>query len=217
MKKYTMKVVFCAGILSSLLLLPITSLAIDTYSTETGYLSIPEVQVDGKAFYENVGLKLNFATGTFEFVSGNERPETGTNLNPGGISSTILESDENESVKLDFMGCERWGDSGVTCHVNFTSLGGLDREVKIGAGTSFTSLNSKVYDSNGALHYAVKGSIANVKTHHISGTATVLLIANVPTLAKFKFANISPERSLSLFKPSFKIYDEWWTSSFHKF
>ena len=122
MKKYASKIV-----LSSLLLLPITSLALSTYSSDTGYLDIPEVKVDGNTFYDNVGLKLNFTTGTFELISGDARPEpsttptTGSNF--GAISTIPIESKGNEDIKLDFMGCERSGDNTVICHVNYTSLG----------------------------------------------------------------------------------------------
>jgi hypothetical protein len=210
-----MKMVFSWGILGSLLLFPVTSSAQSTYNTETGYLAIPDVEVNGNTFYDDVGIRLNFTTGTFELVSGDERPEAGAN--PGGISTTPFESDSLENVlKLDFMGCERTGNenSRVTCHVNFTSLGGLDREVKIWSGGPTDSINSELYDSNGFVHYAISGTFGNVKTATF-GIAKILLVAGVPTLAKYQFNNISPERSLSLFKPRFTIYDESYKSSFH--
>ncbi len=211
-----MKVFIVKMVLGSLLLLPVTSSAQSTYNTETGYLAIPDVEVNGNTFYDNVGIRLNFTTGTFELVSGNARPETSTNSNPEGISMTPIETSGLENVlTTEFMGCERLSNSSATCHVNFTSLGGIDREVKIMAGTSFNSLNSTLYDSNGFVHYAIKGIIGNVKTHSIGGSAKVLLVAGVQTLAKFQFNNISPERSLSLFKPSFQIYEEYYTESFH--
>ena len=214
-----MKTFFGWGVLSSLLLLPITSLALSTYNADTGYLAIPEVK-DGNTFYDNVGLKLNFTNGTFELVAGNERPETGSGENSGGISTTPIDFGGDERIRLDFMGCERSGSGGeiVTCHVNFTSLGGIDRKVGINAGSlGFDSLKARLYDSSGALHYATSGTIANIKTAHIGGSAKVLLIANVPTLATFQFANISPERGFSLFKPSFSLHNEWFTIDFRKF
>ena len=213
-----MKMVFSWSILGSLLLLPVISSAQSTYNTETGYLDIPEVEINGNTFYDNVGLKLNFTTGTFELVSGDPRPETAINPNPGGISKTPIETGGLENVlKMDFMGCERTGNenSGVSCHVIYTSLGGLDREVWImSGGHPLLEKHSELYDSNGIVHSAVSGIVGNVKTDSI-GIAEILLVAGVPTLAKYQFNNISPERSLSLFKPKFRIYDEYYNESFH--
>ncbi len=215
MKIHIIKTVFRWGILGSLLLIPITSSALNTFNTETGYLAIPEVKVNDNIFYDNVGIKLNFTTGTFELVSGDARPETGTN--PGGISTTPIESDSLENVlKLDFMGCERSNNGSVICHVLFTSLGGIDREVRImadGAG----ELESKLYDSNGTVHISKEVTFANLTNSYPAEGVTILLVSGIPTLAQYKFYNVSPERSLSLFKPAFRIYNEYYASSFHKF
>ena len=214
MKMNIMKVVLSWGMLGLLLLLPITSSALSTYNTETGYLSIPEVKVNGNTFYDNVDIRLNFTTGTFELVSGDERPETSPSPSPGGISTTPIETYVVDNVlNVDFMGCER-SNSSVTCHVNYTSLGGHNREVEISAGYWSPKSDSKLYDSNGFEHNAIRGSIGNVKTNSI-GTAKILLVAGVPTLAKFKFNNISPEKGLSLFKPRFSFDDGYYEGIFH--
>ncbi len=187
-----------------------------TYNTETGYLAIPEVKVNGNTFYNNVGIRLNFVTGTFEFVSGDARPETDPNPNPGGISTTPIDTDSIENVlKLDFMGCERSTNSSATCHVLFTSLGEIDREVTIIAQSVTTQ--SELYDSNGVGHVSV--GIANMHTigSPMGGWGSKLFVAGVPTLVKYQFRNISPERGLSLFKPAFEIYNEYYTASYRKF
>jgi len=218
MKVFITKIVFSWGVLGSLLLLPVISSAQSTYNTETGYLAIPEVEVNGNTFFDNVGIRLNFTTGTFEFVSGDARPEAVTNPNTGGISTTPIETNGLDDVlKTEFMGCGRSGNenSRVTCHVKFTSLGGLDREVTIwsGNGGSITTLSAKLYDSNGFIHYGTGGIFGNIKTSQ--GFARILLVAGVPTLAKYQFNNVSPERGLSLFKPRFEIYNEHYEESFH--
>jgi len=77
MRKIVARIVFYWVILSSLLLLPVTtSLAVGIYNADTGYLVIPEVDVNGDTFYDNVTLKLNFTTGTFEVVNADLKPDT---------------------------------------------------------------------------------------------------------------------------------------------
>ena len=68
-------------------------------------------------------MKLNFSTGTFELVDFSPK----SNM----ISSTPIESMEEQNIKMDFMGCDRSGRNEVTCHIKLTSLGGIDRSVTI--------------------------------------------------------------------------------------
>lgn len=96
------------------------------------------------------------------------------------------------------MGCEKSQNSSVTCHVLFTSLGGIDREARI-IGNGIGSLDSELYDSNGTLHISTDVTFSNLSAGYPSGGVTLLLVAGVPTLATYKFYNVSPERSLSLF------------------
>jgi hypothetical protein len=42
-----------------------SSLAISNFSSGTGVLVLPRVDVDGNTFYDNVSLELDFSTGTF--------------------------------------------------------------------------------------------------------------------------------------------------------
>ncbi len=80
----------------------------------------------------------------------------------------------------------------------------------------FHTLNTELYDSHGTVHIPTKATVANLKSDSL-GAVTILLVAGVPTLAKYYFRNLSPGRGLSLLKPMFEIHDEIKTASFHKF
>lgn len=194
MKKHVTKNSFFGIILSLLLLLPVTSSALGLFNTDTGYLVIPEVDVNGNKFYDNVTLKLDFSTGKFEVVGADAKPEA--------ISSTPLDTMKNQDIKMDFLGCERSGRNEVTCHLKLTSLGGFDREIYVIA-TNYTneSNKTKLYDDKGNTYIASKVIVGNLQS---SRFVKPNLIAGIPTLAKFKFINVSPEASsLSLFQPEF--------------
>ena len=194
MKKIVAKTAFYCAILGSLMSLPITSSAIDLFDTNTGYLVIPEVDVNGDTFYDNVTFKLDFASGKFELVSFEEKPET--------ISTTTLATMEEQDIKMDFMGCVRSGRNEVTCHLKLTSLGGFDRKLRV-IGTNYLNSSNKtrLYDDKGNTYIASEVIVGNLQS---SSAVKPNLIAGIPTLAKFKFINISPEASsLSLFQPEF--------------
>ncbi len=189
-----MKKIFQGVILSSMMLLSTVSIAIGLFNTDTGVLVIPEVDVNGEVFYDNVALKLDFTTGTFQLLSADPKPDN--------ISATPLDTMEEQDIKMDFMGCTRSGRNEVTCYLKLTSLGGFDRNIRV-IGTNYTnsSHKTKLYDDKGNTYRTNEVTVGNLQ-----GVAFVTsnLIAGVPTLAKFKFINVSPEASsLSLFQPEF--------------
>ena len=194
MKKIVARIVFLWGLLSFLLLIPISSYAIGLFDTSTGYLVIPEVDVNGGSFYDNVSLKLDFGSGKFEFISGNPKPDN--------ISSIPLNTMENQDIKMDFMGCTRSGRNEVTCYLKLTSLGGFDRKIRVISTNYQNSSNkTKLYDDKGNTYIADKVIVGNLQS---GAFVDPNLIAGIPTLAKFKFINISPAASsLSLFQPEF--------------
>ncbi|NOQ16796.1 MAG: hypothetical protein GQ581_07030 [Methyloprofundus sp.] len=156
---------------------------------------IPEIDVNGQVFYDNVTFKLNFATGTFELVGGEEKPSS--------ISATPLDTMEAENIKMQFMGCTRSGRNEVTCHLKLTSLGGFDRATYVYA--NYSGNTSFLYDDLGNTYKSTEISVANLQA---TSAVHPTLIAGIPTLAKFKFTNISPNAtSLSLFKPAFNLGD----------
>jgi len=187
-----MKKLFQTVILSSIMLLPTMSFAIDLFSTETGVLVIPEVDVNGEVFYDNVALKLDFSTGTFQLLSADPKPDN--------ISATPLDTVEENDIKMDFMGCTRSGRNEATCHIKLTSLGGFDRKTAIYADSDFRG-QSKLFDDLGNTYIASEVIVGNLRSTSVVDQD---LIAGIPTLAKFIFKNISPNASnISLLQPEF--------------
>ncbi len=191
--KQIKRISFFLHIIFSLFLFPASTFAVGNFTSSSGVLVVPEVDVDGNVFYDNVSLKLNFANGTFEL--------TGFSPKPDLISLTPIESMEEKNLKMDFMGCTRSGRNEVTCHVNLTSLGGLDRRTRVYVNLA-SSGQSLLYDDLGNTYPAKEATVGNIST---KSAEYVNLIAGVPTLAKFKFIDVAPNAtSLSLFQPLFE-------------
>ena len=205
MKKYIVKLIINGAMLGSLILLPINSLAIGLFNTDTSYLVIPEVDVDGKVFYDKVTLKLNFSNGTFELIDANRKPEA--------ISNVPLDMMEEHDIKMDFMGCKRSGRNDVTCHIKLTSLGGVDQKISSYANTTaYNNSTSYLYDNLGNTYKATKTSLGNLESSYL---VTSTLVGGVPTLTTFKFKNISPQASgISLLKPQFGDSRDQFTGDF---
>lgn len=169
-----------------------TSFAIGNFDSASGRLLIPEIDMDGKNFFNNVSIKFDFPNGTFDVVSLEEKPPT--------IFETPIDSFTDQDVKMGFLGCARTGRNEVSCHMELTSLGGFDQSVIVYA--SQYQRESRLFDDLGNTYIASEVIVGNLQG---SRYVTSLLIAGVPTLAKFKFKNILPSASsISLFKPSFR-------------
>ena len=84
-------------------------MAIGLFNTDTSYLVIPEIDVNGEVFYDKVTLKLNFSNGTFELIDANLKPES--------ISNVPLDMMEDQDIRMEFMGCKRSGRNDITCHI----------------------------------------------------------------------------------------------------
>jgi len=188
MKKTVVRIVFYIVTLS---LVSMPSFAIGLFDSKTGTLVIPEVDQDGEKFYDNVKLKLDFTTGTFQF--------NGADPKPKNISATPLETIEDHDIKMDFMGCTRSARNEVTCHIMLTSLGGIHRDINVYSSHINDTSTSFLYDDLGTTYSAEGVSVSGVRSDR---KVQILLVADTPTLAEFKFKNISPSASsLSLFSP----------------
>jgi len=120
---------------------------------------------------------------------------------------------EEQDIKMDFMGCTRSGRNDVTCHVKFTSLGGFDRKIVVHVRDGYV-VKTHLYDDLGNTYEASEATVGNLQSDGYG--ITITLIAGIPTLAKFKFINISPNASsLSLFKPAFAPFGNHYDNGFY--
>lgn len=165
-----------------------------TNSDGTGFLVIPTVDVDGTKFIDNVSLKLDFTKGTFQLVTFDEKPAT--------ISQTPIATTEEQDIKMDLMGCASTGRNEITCHLMLTALGGLDQEVIVYANYNFGDSGQSILYDNLENEYLASEIVVGNKEE--DRRLKYLLVSGIPTLAKFKFLNISPSgNKISLFKASF--------------
>jgi hypothetical protein len=163
----------------------------------TGFLVIPTVDIDGKKFVDNVSLKLDFAKGTFQLVTFDEKPAT--------ISQTPIATTEEQDIKMDLMGCASTGRNEITCHLMLTALGGLDQEIRVYAKSSGNP--GFLYDNLGNEYPVSETVVGNQKSSH---SVSSLLVSGIPTLTKFKFINVSPSANkISLFKPIFETQKQF--------
>ncbi len=172
------------------------SIAVGNFDTNTGILVIPEVDADGTVFFDDVALQLNFTSGTFELIGFNTKPES--------ISTKPIETQEDQNIKMEFLGCARSGRNEVTCHVKLTSLGGLDRNIEINTNAAgFNRIGTKLFDDLGNTYTSSEITSGNLQSTTLLNST---LIAGVPTLTTYKFENVLPSASsLSLFQPEYRI------------
>lgn len=196
-----MKKIYTLVILSILFVAtPISSYAISNFSTDSGVLVLPRVDVNGNTYFDNVSLELDFKTGKFKLL--NFSPVTPPQ------PDQITETQEAEKFTMGFQGCFRSGQDNVNCYIKLTN-NDFDREVTIVVTTSSTSVSapiSKLFDNLGNEYKAVKISVANKE--ETRGSEAITLIRGVPVTAIFEFENIDPSASsLSLFEPGFSAPD----------
>ena len=178
--------------------MPISGYAVSNFSTDSGVLVMPRVDINGNTYVDNVSLELDFKTGKFKLL----------NFTPviPPQPDKIIETQEAENFTMGFQGCFRSGRDNVNCYVKLTN-NDFDREVTIQVtGSGFSAPLSKLFDNLGNEYIAEKISVAN--TEETNGSEEITLIRGVPVTAVFEFKNIDPNASsLSLFEPGFSAPD----------
>ena len=190
-----MKKIYTLVILSIIFITsPISSYAISNFDTSSGVLVVPRVSADGQAYFDNVSLELDFATGKFKLL--NHTPVTPPQ------PDQIIETQDAEKFTMGFQGCFRSGRDSVMCYVKLTN-NDFDREITVEVtGGGFSAPLSKLFDDLGNEYPATKISVAN--TDVTRNTEGITLVRGVPVTAIFEFNEVSPSAtSLSLFQPGF--------------
>jgi len=175
------------------------SSAISLFNPSTNFLVIPEVDVDGTTFFNDVTLKLDFATGTFKVIGFTDKPDT--------ISATPINTGTEDDIKMDFMGCKRSGRNEISCLMKITALSGKDRKLSIflTVDTSGSLKSTRLFDNLGNPYNVSEINIGISSSSSSNFRIIQDLIAGIPTLVKFKFKDISPNASnISIFAPSFQ-------------
>lgn len=149
------------------------------YNPATGVLALKAVDVNGQKTYENVEIRLDFATGQFAVVKA-----SAADLR---IPELAVQEVVKSGLKVGIRGCLAAGQS-VTCELVLTSLE-FNRTVKLGGSSSNQFYwSTTIFDNKGNTYRPAALSISNT-----SGTGSVekVLAANVPTSATIRMENIS--------------------------
>ncbi|NOT84957.1 MAG: hypothetical protein HOP02_09355 [Methylococcaceae bacterium] len=166
------------------------SLATSNYTSSSGIVVIPDVNVNGTALYDSVTLRLD-SNGTYSVL--NVQPKNKT------ISDTPLDTLTTEGFTVSFLGCGTTGTNEITCYLRVVN-NELDRPVYI-HGYYNSTFQSILYDDLNNSYAASSVTFTN-KTDSSQVGAT--LIQGVPANASILFKNINIRaKSISAFKPSF--------------
>ncbi|MER2514431.1 MAG: hypothetical protein ABTQ25_18785 [Nitrosomonas ureae] len=172
-----------------------SSFATGNFNSETGYLIIRNLNVDGTTAYDSVNVQLNLATGTFTILD-TTLDSIETEINP--FSRTPIDTFISDNIKVDFMGCNPTVKDSelkkhqIMCETQVTSLNG-DEKIWSGLNKLIDILGNE-YFRQATVIALDKPAFRRFKT-----------IQGIPVSVKYVFNGIDFGATISAFEPSIYI------------
>lgn len=168
------------------------SLATSNYSSSTGIVVIPDVNVNGTTLFESVTLQLN-ANGTWAVLNAKAKNKT--------ISDTPIDTLTTENFDIGLLGCATTGTNEITCNMRVVN-NQLDRDLFICSSPVFScDENTSLFDD---LNNVYKPSSITFTNKTGSNNIGATLIQGVPANISMTFKGIDIRaKSISAFKPGF--------------
>ncbi|NOT84504.1 MAG: hypothetical protein HOP02_06920 [Methylococcaceae bacterium] len=165
------------------------SIAGGKYTSNDGYLLIPDISVNDKPAYDSVTLKLDFNTNTFSVI--NAKPKS-TTLFDKPQEPQVTE----EGFTIGSLGCEKTGASKISCYLLIVN-NNADVKARLWMDSSYKSL---LFDNLNNTYTAKSGMISGFEG---SGYTNATLFQGIPVKVRLDYEGININAtSISSLKPA---------------